>query len=195
MTDSPPIAPALRWLYNAPEARWRNGGGLTRELLAVPAGDAWRWRISVAEVLADGPFSAYPGVQRWIALIEGAGMELDFDGKVQRRLQNHTPLRFDGARAPTCRLLAGPTQDLNLMLRGVDGSMQRARAQAPWAPRARQAGLYTVGPCTLHSDAGRWLVSADHLAWFANVPKRLWIEAPEDAVAWWLAVDDTQEPA
>ena len=48
MTDSPPIAPALRWLYNAPEARWRNGGGLTRELLAVPDDVA-------AEIEADVP--------------------------------------------------------------------------------------------------------------------------------------------
>lgn len=195
MNDRAAIAPELRWLYNAPEQRWRNGGGLTRELLAAPPGEAWRWRISVAEVEADGPFSPYPGVERWIALVEGVGIELDFGGRTVRRLQNRTPLRFDGARPPACRLIDGPTTDLNLMLRGVDGRMERARPHAPWAPRARQAGLYTVGPCTLHSDVGRWLVSADHLAWFAQTPNRLWIEAAPDAVAWWIAVDDTEEPA
>ena len=190
MTDSPATTPALRWLFNAPEQRWKNGGGLTRELLAAPPGDDWRWRISVAEIEADGPFSPYAGVERWIALVEGEGIELDFGGKMQRRLQSHTPLRFDGARAPTCRLLSGPTTDLNLMLRGVEGRMERARLHAPWAPRAAQAGLYTRGPCQLFSDSGRWLVSADHLVWFAQAPKRLWIEAGSDAVAWWLAVDD-----
>jgi uncharacterized protein len=185
-----PIAPDLRWLYNAPEQRWKNGGGHTRELLAAPPGDSWRWRISVAEVHADGPFSPYPGVERWIALVEGAGIELDFGGHTQRRLEGHTPLRFDGARAPSCRLIAGPTSDLNLMLRGVQGRMQRARPHAPWAPRATQAGLYTRDLCELHSDSGQWLVSADHLAWFERPPKRLWIEGGPEAAAWWLSVDE-----
>lgn len=190
MTERLPNAPVLRWLFNAPEQRWKNGGGSTRELLAAPSGDDWRWRVSVAEIEADGPFSAYPGVERWIALVEGEGIELDFGGRTQRRLQGHTPLRFDGARAPSCKLLSGPTTDLNLMLRGVEGRMERARPQAPWAPSTVQAGLYARGPCQLFSDGGRWLVSADHLVWFVRAPERLWIEAGPDAVAWWLAVDD-----
>ena len=32
---------------------WRNGGGVTRELLAWPHGADWRVRISVAEIDAD----------------------------------------------------------------------------------------------------------------------------------------------
>jgi environmental stress-induced protein Ves len=40
---------------------WKNGGGVTRELLAWPGGGDWQVRISVAEIEADGPFSSFPG--------------------------------------------------------------------------------------------------------------------------------------
>ena len=53
-------------------ARWRNGGGRTRELLAWPDAADWKVRVSVADVESDGPFSAFPGVQRWFAVLEGA---------------------------------------------------------------------------------------------------------------------------
>ena len=51
-------------LCDAPEQAWRNGGGITRELLAWPADAPWQLRVSVAEIIKDGNFSAFPGVQR-----------------------------------------------------------------------------------------------------------------------------------
>ena len=59
-----------------PPQPWRNGGGVTRELLAWPDGGDWRVRVSVADIDADGPFSAFPGVERWFAVLEGAGVAL-----------------------------------------------------------------------------------------------------------------------
>ena len=75
---------------------WRNGGGVTRELLAWPARGEWNVRVSVADIDADGPFSALPGVVRWFAVIEGAGVELAFATGVRRVLPADPPLRFDG---------------------------------------------------------------------------------------------------
>ena len=46
---------------------------MTRELLAEPAPN-WRWRISVADIQGSGAFSAYPGVSRWFAVVQGAGV-------------------------------------------------------------------------------------------------------------------------
>ena len=37
---------------------------------------AFDWRVSVADVAADGPFSRFPGVDRVLVLIAGAGMRL-----------------------------------------------------------------------------------------------------------------------
>ncbi|ODV03556.1 MAG: hypothetical protein ABT20_14530 [Rubrivivax sp. SCN 70-15] len=111
---------------------WRNGNGLTRELRADAP--AWRWRVSLADIAADGPFSAYPGVQRWFAVVDGAGVELQFACGARTLRCGDAPLAFDGAAAPACRLLAGATRDLNLMLRGgARGTMQRAVPGQPWA--------------------------------------------------------------
>ena len=103
---------------------WRNGGGLTRELVSGPAGADWQWRLSVAEVAADGPFSRFEGVTRWFSVLQGAGVVLNVatpqqaSAATEHRLTAHdAPLCFDGAAATACRLIDGPTQDFNLMLR------------------------------------------------------------------------------
>src|SRR5512147_1621544 len=58
---------------------WKNGGGRTTEIAAAPRGAdlaGFTWRISVAELERDGPFSAFPGVDRTLVLLAGNGMRL-----------------------------------------------------------------------------------------------------------------------
>lgn len=130
---------------------WRNGGGVTRELLAWPHGADWRVRISVAEIDADGPFSAFEGALRWFAVLSGAGVVLGAPGNEHRLTLASAPLRFDGAQAPACRLIDGPTRDLNLMLRdGVRGEMARARSGEPW-----QGAAWPWRAC-FSADAATW---------------------------------------
>nr|WP_295776629.1 HutD family protein [Rhodoferax sp.] len=114
-------------LADVPASPWRNGGGLTRELAAWPDEDAWRWRMSVAEVTASGPFSRFEGITRWFAVLKGAGVALtvrtpsdsDDAGAGEHRLTSaEPPLCFDGAASTYCDLLDGPTQDFNLMVHG-----------------------------------------------------------------------------
>ena len=97
---------------------WRNGGGLTREVVSAgrsgPLG--CDWRISIADVSEPGAFSSFPGVDRIITVVEGEGMTLVIDG-VDHVLRRHEPLRFDGASQTTCSPLAGPVRDLNVMTR------------------------------------------------------------------------------
>ena len=114
----------------APQA-WRNGGGQTRELLAWPDANNWQLRISRADIDADGPFSAFPGVTRWFAVLRGTGVALAFSGTEREVRQGDAPLQFDGASAPGCRLLDATTQDLNLMARGGTSQMQAAQAAQP----------------------------------------------------------------
>ncbi|MBH9552001.1 HutD/Ves family protein [Inhella gelatinilytica] len=116
-----------------PAQAWRNGGGATREVLAWPAGPDWRVRLSVADIDRDGPFSPFPGVQRHFAVLSGGGVALRWaDGPWRPQQVGQAPCVFDGAEGPDCRLLAGPTRDLNLMLRGVAGCLLQADDQ-PWA--------------------------------------------------------------
>ncbi len=128
-------------------APWRNGGGSTRELLRWPqrppgprphetGGEDWALRVSVAEIDRDGPFSPYPGIERWFAVLEGAGVWLALPGGERRLIRGDAPLHFTGEQAPGCRLAQGPTRDLNLMVRrraGV-GRMELARLGEPTEP-------------------------------------------------------------
>ncbi|MBK9369353.1 MAG: HutD family protein [Deltaproteobacteria bacterium] len=96
---------------------WRNGGGVTHELLKLGEGaQGFALRISVAEVTADGPFSRFEGVDRSIVLLSGAGMTLTWPRGDRTHLTPAMPhLSFPGEVAPNNRLIDGPTTDLNVM--------------------------------------------------------------------------------
>jgi len=97
--------------------RWKNGGGWTTEL-ARSGDDDFRWRISIAEIASDGPFSRFPGVERDLVLLDGSGIELDIDDAPTRRVaQRFERVHFAGESNVACRLLAGPTRDFNVMAR------------------------------------------------------------------------------
>lgn len=198
--NDPMTAPTPRFvaLADCAPQPWRNGGGTTRELLTHPAGPDWRWRLSVADIDADGPFSAWPGVARWFAVVEGAGVELELpSGRVTLR-PGDAPLAFDGGAVPGCRLLAGPTRDLNLMLRGTPGRLEQADAGATWRPDARHAGLYARVAGTLHAGSARWPVAAATLAWFDVAPAEasFVFDARDDGPGgWWIAAGEAETRA
>jgi environmental stress-induced protein Ves len=106
-----------RWAQAVP-VPWRNGGGVTRELDRLPAeGDVFDWRVSVAQVDVDGPFSSFPGHERVLVLLTGSGIDLHTpDGTVRLRdpFQAH---RFPGEQPIIATLPDGATTDFNLMWR------------------------------------------------------------------------------
>lgn len=175
-------------LADVPATPWRNGGGTTRELLAWPGTEDWRVRISVAEVAADGPFSAYPGVTRWFAVLAGAGVQLQVDQTVQTLTTQSEPLCFDGALPVGCRLVDGATQDFNLMLRDASGTLQRVHGTlerkldapklvAAYAHRARATACF---------GSEKWQIPAGSLAWLIlKAPTSLRLEA-QDAL--WMEI-------
>jgi environmental stress-induced protein Ves len=99
--------------------RWKNDGGWTTEIAREPAGDGdFRWRISIADIERDGPFSAFPGVSRDLLLLAGNGIELDIgDAPTLRMSERFQRVHFEGEANVDCRLLAGPTRDFNVMTR------------------------------------------------------------------------------
>lgn len=97
--------------------RWVNGAGWTREIHAEPAADGqgWDWRLSIAEVAEAARFSTFPGVDRELVLLSGAGMRLEFDdGEAVELPPPHGRHRFAGERG-LVGTPDGPTQDFNLM--------------------------------------------------------------------------------
>jgi hypothetical protein len=100
--------------------RWRNGGGVTREVARADSGRPgleFDWRISIADVEADGPFSTFPGCRRIITVIRGAGMELTVDGRPVM-VAPYRPYAFDGSARTECRLVDGPVMDVNVIAAG-----------------------------------------------------------------------------
>lgn len=100
---------------------WKNGGGETIEVAISPQGvalDAFDWRVSMAHVASAGPFSAFPGVDRTLAVIEGAGIVLYSAGRGAVRLgPDSPPYAFPGDLAVDATLVDGPIDDLNVMTR------------------------------------------------------------------------------
>lgn len=102
------------WLALPPEP-WKNGGGVTRTLAADPAG---RWRVSIADIERDGPYSRFPGFERVSVVLAGEGVMLHGEG-LTVPLRRHEPAVFGGDALLQSTLVGGPVQVLNLfVLRG-----------------------------------------------------------------------------
>ena len=125
---------------------WKNGGGETREIMISPAGatlDSLDWRVSLATVATDGPFSSFPGVQRTLCVISGAGIRLQIGDAPPRTLfEDSEPHTFDGEATTSATLIDGAIVDLNVMSRfersrhavkrlGVEGACRLALHARP----------------------------------------------------------------
>jgi len=100
------------------QTSWKNGGGVTWPIATEPRGADYEfdWRISLARVAMDGPFSSFPGVDRILTVLEGE-MRLTVAGQAPFGLRpNSAPHSFVGDAACAAELLA-PVLDLNLMVR------------------------------------------------------------------------------
>lgn len=188
------MRPRLITVDSRPAQPWRNGGGVTRELFAWPSGGPWRWRVSVADISQDGPFSAFEGVDRWFAVVQGAGVRLtlpdDAGGTVDLR-PDSAPLCFAGEAAPGCVLLDGATRDLNLMVSRAAGraSMQRVAVGPAWVSAAPLRALFAAEPLSLQiGGQAPMAVPAWTLAVSTQAAHERWqahgaTAAPQ---AWWL---------
>ncbi|RLK44287.1 HutD/Ves family protein [Cupriavidus plantarum] len=154
---------------------WKNGGGTTREIAVSPAGagmDDFAWRISVADIAADGPFSAFAGIDRQIVLLDGAGVVLRSreerareDGFVHRLDRMGEPFAFAGDVAVDATLIDGPTRDFNVMTR-------RGRCRAVVEAMRTPVRIDGTGATLVLVIAGHWrdgdgepLAAGDGMLW------------------------------
>lgn len=100
---------------------WKNGGGSTTEIAVEPSDaslDDFDWRVSMARVASDGPFSEFAGIDRTLAVIKGDGLSLAIGNAAPVVLDgNSEPVHFPGETPTSARLLAGEIIDLNVMTR------------------------------------------------------------------------------
>lgn len=166
-TDKVSTGPAtdgqLLNLSELPSQPWKNGGGVTTEIAIGPVGatvDDFRWRVSRAQIDSDGPFSVFPGITRWIALMEGPGCWLDFSDGTHLELTPHRVFWFSGDLGTTCRLKNGRSCTvINVMARGdVVMRVNVARSTAPM-PSQGHAVVSSTG-AAVRLDA-RYVLTAD----------------------------------
>jgi environmental stress-induced protein Ves len=126
---------------------WRNGRGFTREIAREPArGEAFAWRLSLADIDRDGEFSAYPGFRRALVLVAGNSLHLRFAGHGKRFLGPTTRgTRFEGEWETRCAVTQGRCTDLSLIVRRGDGSRPTSVVRAPRMLRLRSPARVVLG--------------------------------------------------
>lgn len=100
------------------------------------------WRLSIAQVVENGPFSDFSGYERSLFLLEGNGIDLAYNRTTSDSLIALLDVaRFDGGDATVATLRSGPISDFNLMSR---------------------KGKYTVRTETIREQGHVDLVGTDH---------------------------------
>jgi environmental stress-induced protein Ves len=111
---------------------WKNGGGITHEIVRWPDTDAYDIRASLADDRAPGPFSRFPGYRRWSFLAGSAPIALDVAGVPHELTARGDHIEVGGEVAITCALPAGPTRLLNILVRnGVDAQVGHGPCPRP----------------------------------------------------------------
>lgn len=155
---------------------WRNGGGVTRTIASgdssaaesgtAPAGPApdaaWDWRVSIAEVSKAGAFSAFPGMDRVLTVIEGELLLLSVDG-AEHPLEKYRPFRFSGDAESAGALPTGDIRNLNVITRNgvfkgytsiIELSKKRAHPVFEGQVGVLLQGQAAVSPGTAGSEPG-----------------------------------------
>ena len=156
---------------------WKNGGGRTFEIAAHPPGadfETFDWRISLAEIEKDGPFSRFDGVDRILSLVEGR-MTLEIGDPAQSHpLETaSSPVIFAGESPVFARLQTPLTLDINLMTRRgrCRATLERLRLDQRLAIDAG-AGLgfvFALTPLVLESEGLETPLSRMDGAFFSGV--------------------------
>ena len=164
---------------DAHRVRWKNGGGWTREIASgrltgdseSPGAD-WHWRLSVADIEQDGPFSIFPGIDRVLVLIDGAGMRLRFaEEETVAVTPDHPRIDFAGEGVLGCTLIDGPTRDFNLMWRRDMCNASLAIARLADIGNALRESAEVIAMFLLSGALdvdGHRIVAGDTLLWLAN---------------------------
>jgi len=178
---------------------WRNGAGITHEIVREPAqGESFSWRLSLAALQVDGPFSSYAGYQRCIALVEGRGFRLHIGGaRAQELTTRGNCLLFDGASETRCELLNGPCTDLSLIVREpglIEPASQLAigKEEEMRSPASRTFALFVLrGGITAQSPGRTPVAHARATSFSLNLHDTLLIPAEQS----WSVKSTTVEPA
>jgi environmental stress-induced protein Ves len=177
-----------------PSTPWKNGGGLTREIVRRPADaqmDDFTWRVSLAEISADGPFSRFEGIDRMIVLLSGAGVHL----RSAEDSANHTldtplvPFAFAGESAISASLIGAASSDFNVMTRRSSANADVRIVRASEQLDVSEAGVLFAarGTWSARTGGATYSLLENGGIWWDGEPLT-WELAPEQPAAALIAV-------
>ncbi|UGX92138.1 HutD family protein [Bradyrhizobium barranii subsp. barranii] len=142
---------------------WKNGGGIFTDIADAHRADApakdWHsllWRFASTPIVAPGPFSYMPGIDRLQMVVGGRGLVLksptqDFDER-----EPFTTVRFTGEMEIVTELEAGPVEVVNLMARRGAAEIELLALREP-GERPLSAGTHLVyavsGECRIRLNS------------------------------------------
>jgi environmental stress-induced protein Ves len=191
---------SIEWLAAAhrQDVPWKNGGGITREVVASPAAaglERFDWRISTAEVRTPGPFSAFPGIDRTLCVLAGR-LSLSLGGRPAIVLgADSAPFEFAGDMPAQGAPVDGPVLDLNVMARrGSFGTrVRRLRAGAVPEITAPITVLFALGALTVAAGRRAWALNRWDALRFA-APLECSLESPQGAAAYLIEISPITTP-
>lgn len=137
---------------------WANGLGTTIELAREPRHGDFDWRVSVADITADGPFSTFTGCERVLTVVAGGALVLRHGDAAPVTVALRSTHRFDGDVPTHAGVASGAVRALNVITRngrtradvaviGIDGG-------SLVLPPHRVRVAYVVnGTCRIRADA------------------------------------------
>ncbi|WP_441234084.1 HutD/Ves family protein [Bradyrhizobium sp. 930_D9_N1_4] len=147
---------------------WKNGGGVFTDIAdAHRAGsphkdwDSLLWRFASTPIVARGPFSYMPGIDRLQMVVSGRGLVLksptqDFDER-----EPFTTVRFTGEMEIVTELEAGPVEVVNLMARRGAVEIELVALRQP-GDRSLPVGTHLVyavsGDCSIRLNNEEFVI-------------------------------------
>ncbi|MDJ0339368.1 HutD family protein [Cryobacterium sp. PH31-O1] len=124
---------------------WRNGAGVTSEILVSPAAGDFDWRLSIATIDSTAPFSTFAGVDRCLLALSQHGLDLIDQGPLVRlgQFESHS---FAGENEVASANVTRPTLALNLMTRRgrCSGTIECHRVTDSWSITSEAGEIVVV---------------------------------------------------
>lgn len=157
-----------------------------------PSGaDEFAWRASIATIDRDGDFSAFPGVDRIITLLEGDGVTLQGPPAINHPLTRPgAPFAFAGEQPITARLAGGVSRDFNIMTRRRGWRATVTPQQCEFHLPAGHSGVVYImaGHWSLVEDNSPALAEREGLWWHELTASRRLAPQGDGCLALWADI-------
>ena len=151
---------------------WKNGGGIFTDIAGAHRTDAsakdWDsllWRFASTPIVAPGPFSFMPGIDRLQMVVSGRGLVLKSPTQEFDEREPFTTVRFTGEMEIATELEAGPVEVVNLMARRGAAEIALAALREP-GERQLSAGTHLVyaahGDCSIRLNGTDFAISHEN---------------------------------